>query len=106
MFADLFPAAQQALRRTRAGSALAAAPGRAVENSWQSPAAIRRTPDLWDHDWAMSNVVMDLAPEYSDERKEFLTIDRDYYFAIAPDPTELELARIRELIRRLTARVS
>ena len=54
----------------------------------------------------MSNIATDLAPEHSDERKEFLTIDRNYYFAIAPDPTELELARIRELIRRLIARVS
>lgn len=71
-------------------------------NAWEFVIEALADAIIWDHDWAMSNVVMDLPPDHADELKEMLTIDEDYYLAVAPDPTDAQLAEIREVLKRLT----
>lgn len=56
---------------------------------------------LWDGDWEMDDLFMDVDPETSKLRKEFLTIDEDYFTAVAPDPTAEELAEMRRLLRAI-----
>lgn len=56
---------------------------------------------LWDGDWEMDDLFMDVDPETSKVRKELLTIDEDYYTAVAPDPTPEELAEARRLLRAI-----
>lgn len=56
---------------------------------------------LWDGDWEMDDLFMDVDPKTSKLRKEFLTIDDDYYTAVAPDPTPEQLAEARRLLRTI-----
>lgn len=56
---------------------------------------------LWDGDWEMDDLFMDVDPETSKLRKELLTIDEDYFTAVAPDPTPDELAEARRLLRTI-----
>lgn len=56
---------------------------------------------LWDTDWAEEMVPQDASPEKTAILKQLLTIPEDYYTAIAPDPTERELQRIRTGLKRL-----
>lgn len=57
---------------------------------------------IWDLDWEMADTLTDLDPEAARSVKQFLTIDDDYYVEIAPDPSDEELEKIRELLRRIT----
>jgi hypothetical protein len=50
---------------------------------------------LWDDDWCDASFIMDVDPETASRRKRFLTIDDDYYTAIAPDPSEADIAAAR-----------
>lgn len=58
---------------------------------------------LWDDDWERPEVVMDADPETARLIKACLTIDDDYYVAIAPDPTDAEVAAARARLRQITA---
>jgi hypothetical protein len=60
---------------------------------------------LWDDgDYEMGADFMDEDPRESRVKMEFMGIEEDYYTAIAPDPTEKELATMREQLRRLCHR--
>jgi hypothetical protein len=50
---------------------------------------------LWDDDWCDASFIMDVAPETANRRKDSLGIDDDYYRAIAPDPSEADIAAAR-----------
>lgn len=59
---------------------------------------------LWDDDYEPLDDVMDGDPETAKYIKETLGIAPDYYTAVAPDPTESDLVRIRDTIKRVTGR--
>ncbi|HMO35367.1 MAG TPA: hypothetical protein PKA06_04935, partial [Gemmatales bacterium] len=50
---------------------------------------------LWDADYAMEEMFLDLPPDQAQQKKEFLRIDQDYFVAVAPDPTEVEYETAR-----------
>ena len=56
---------------------------------------------LWDDDWETPEMVMDADPETARLIKEKLDIDDDYYVAVAPDPTDAEVAAARATLRRI-----
>lgn len=56
---------------------------------------------LWDDDWETPEMVMDKDPETARRIKEHLSIDDDYYVAIAPDPTDAEIAQARVTLRQI-----
>lgn len=56
---------------------------------------------LHDDDWDMDDLFMDASPELSAARKDFLSIDPDYFTAIPPDPSEAEVDNARATIRAL-----
>jgi len=58
---------------------------------------------LWDDDWDMTELVMDQDPEHGRSIKGLLEIADDYFTAIAPDPTDTELAHARRVLLDLTA---
>jgi len=58
---------------------------------------------LWDEDWDMTELVMDRDPEVGRSIKGQLDIADDYFTAVAPDPTDSELARARQVLLDLTA---
>ena len=58
---------------------------------------------LWDDDWEMPEMVMDKDPETARRIKEHLSIDDDYYVAIAPDPTDAEVAEARLTLRQIAS---
>jgi len=58
---------------------------------------------LWDEDWDMTDLVMDRDPEQGRSIKGQLDIADDYFTAVAPDPTDAELAHARQVLMELTA---
>ncbi|HEX7447261.1 MAG TPA: hypothetical protein VF306_06940 [Pirellulales bacterium] len=58
---------------------------------------------LWDDDWETPEMVMDRDPETARLIKERLSIDDDYYVAIAPDPTDAEINQARATLRQIAA---
>jgi hypothetical protein len=57
---------------------------------------------LWeDRDYEMGDEFMDADPGESRLKMEIMGIADDYYTAIAPDPTEVELVSIRQQLRTL-----
>ncbi len=58
---------------------------------------------LWDEDWDLPELVMDQDPEQGRSIKRLLDITDDYFTAVAPDPTDAELAHIRRVLLELTA---
>lgn len=58
---------------------------------------------LWDDDWERPESVMDADPETARLIKTCLAIDDDYYVAIAPDPTDADVAAARTTLRKITA---
>ena len=56
---------------------------------------------LWDADYELVDLVVDAEPELSRTIKERLTIADDYFVAIPPDPTEQELAEVRQTLHQL-----
>jgi len=58
---------------------------------------------LWDEDWDMTELVMDRDPEEGRSIKGQLDIADDYFTAVAPDPTDTELAHARQVLLDLTA---
>jgi len=58
---------------------------------------------LWDADWLDDDVHMDMDPETSRFVKKSMAIAEDYYTAIAPDPTEADLVKVRARLHTLVA---
>jgi hypothetical protein len=60
---------------------------------------------LWgDRDFEGEEFFLDKDPRESQVMKQWMGIDQDYFSAIAPEPTELELAAIRKTLRQLCIR--
>jgi hypothetical protein len=60
---------------------------------------------LWgDRDFEGEEYFLDNDPRESEVMKLWMGIDRDYFSAIPPEPTELELAAIRKTLRQLCVR--
>ena len=74
-------------------------------DEWDVILIVLRDRILWDEDWDMPDLVMDKTPEHSRFIKRQLAIPDDYYTGIAPDPSEAELSRARQVLRDLTASV-
>jgi hypothetical protein len=60
---------------------------------------------LWDDDWDLAELVMDRDPEQGRSIKGQLNIADDYFTAVAPDPTDAELAHARQVLLDLTKSV-
>jgi len=58
---------------------------------------------LWDGDWQMDDLFMDVDLETSRLRKERLNIAEDYFEAIPPDPSPSEVDEARHVLRRIRA---
>jgi hypothetical protein len=56
---------------------------------------------LWDADWLDEDLYVDADPETNRFRKHKMGIAEGYYTAVAPDPTENELADVRRRLRVL-----
>jgi len=56
---------------------------------------------LWDADYAMEEQFLDRDPETVGELKKFAGISGDYFRAVAPDPTDDEIERIRRALREI-----
>jgi hypothetical protein len=61
---------------------------------------------LWDRDWDFEEDFLDAPPDKADRLRDFLSIERDYFTAIPPDPTGAEVESARQRIHRLTGRAS
>ncbi len=57
---------------------------------------------LWeDGDYEMGRYFLDADPAEAKAKMTMMGIDDDYYTAIAPDPTDAELAAIRRTLHKL-----
>lgn len=56
---------------------------------------------LWDRDWEMEDLFADAVPERGRQLKRFLGIEDGYFWDIAPDPTEQQLALVRSQLDAL-----
>ena len=60
---------------------------------------------LWDDgDYENADDFVDKDPRARAALKEMMGIDQDYFTAVAPDPTDTELAAIRKQLRKLCRR--
>jgi hypothetical protein len=59
---------------------------------------------LWEADYEMSDIFLDADPSESEMRLGLMGITKDYYTAIAPDPTDEQLEPIRRRLRWLCGR--
>jgi hypothetical protein len=56
---------------------------------------------LWDDDYAMDYLFLDGPPECTETMSAVLTIDSDYYTAIATDPNPKQLQQVRRQLKKL-----
>ncbi len=56
---------------------------------------------LWDRDFEFSGTFLDMDPEISQERRQMLGIDEDYFTQIAPDPRPAEIPELVSATRRI-----
>ncbi len=56
---------------------------------------------FWDDDFSMADDLLDLPPEVSEEVMAKLTIDREYFVTIPPEPTEAGLVSARQKLARM-----
>lgn len=59
---------------------------------------------FWDADYEMDKTFLDAPPPRRRAVMEQMGIDPDYFLAIAPDPTDEQLGRIRGVLRQLAGR--
>lgn len=59
---------------------------------------------LWDEDWRDNENLLDVDPKAGRALKELLGIDEDYYVAVPPDPTDVEVEGVWATLLRLTRR--
>ena len=78
------------------------APACEVLDEWEWMLETLENYVLWDADYAMDDLFMDVDAKTSRRRRQELGINDDYYTAIAPDPTDGELEKIRESLRVLS----
>lgn len=62
-----------------------------VAETWLTCIEILREQVLADEDWLMGELTMDLLVDESDDIKQRMGINRDYFVAIPPDPTIAEV---------------
>lgn len=56
---------------------------------------------LWDADYDMEEQFLDCDPETVKELKQFAGISDNYFLAVAPDPTDDAIERIRKVLREV-----
>lgn len=56
---------------------------------------------LWDRDFEMNSLFLDVAPELAQTKKQFLGIENDYYSAAAPDVKQDQVVTTLESLRDL-----
>lgn len=80
----------------------------AIESSdlgrWDIALLVVSDAVLWDRDFEDADSFVDRPPLESAARKHMMSIEDDYYLAVAPDPRESELPAIRERLRKLVER--
>jgi hypothetical protein len=59
---------------------------------------------FWDADYTMGRDFLDADPDVSRVKMEEMGIAEDYFRAVAPDPTEEQLTKIRRTLRDITGR--
>ncbi len=57
---------------------------------------------LWDDDWDMPELFLDVDPQLSRARRSKLGIPKDYYTAPAPDPRDDQIPELWSRLRLLT----
>lgn len=57
---------------------------------------------LWDYDFEDEDLYVDSSPEASEELKDRMNINPEYYIATAPEPTSAEFAEHLAVLTRLT----
>lgn len=62
---------------------------------WDALVRAMRDRVLWNRDWAMESEIADLPPGLAKAAKRVMGIPEEYYTAIAPDPSDAELAAAR-----------
>ena len=68
---------------------------------WDVLLEVLESTILWDDDWQMDDLFMDVEPRVSRARKRHLGIERDYFTALAPDPTPPELVALDQKLKDL-----
>jgi hypothetical protein len=56
---------------------------------------------LWDHDWALDEIIADRSPESADAVRQELGMDDQYFTHIAPDPSPAQLRQIRQRLNQI-----
>ena len=56
---------------------------------------------LWDRDFEMEAVLVDLSPEKAEMMKDYLGIGQDYFSEVALDPNSEEIKRLRKQIHAI-----
>ena len=60
------------------------------------------TSVLWDEDWRDNENLLDVDPKAGRALKVLLGIDEDYYVAVPPDPTDVEVEGVWTTLLGLT----
>jgi hypothetical protein len=71
-------------------------------DEWEVMVASLADGVLWDEDWRDDPNLLDVDPEIGRAVKELLGIDKDYYVAVPPDPTDEEMKGVWKTLRELT----
>jgi hypothetical protein len=71
-------------------------------DEWEVMIASLADGVLWDEDWRDDPNLLDVDPEIGRGVKELLGIDKDYYVAVPPDPTDEEMEGIWKTLHELT----
>lgn len=61
---------------------------------------------LWDADYELEEVFLDLPPEQAKLQKDSFGIDQDYFVGVAPEPSESEYAAARSKLHELLNEVA
>lgn len=71
-------------------------------DEWELPLDCLEARVLWDYDWEMEEQ-LDVDPDVSQEMKQKMGINDDYFITVPPDPTDEEAERLLAELRELTA---
>jgi hypothetical protein len=70
-------------------------------DEWEVLVDSLATSVLWDEDWRDNENLLDVDPKAGRALKELLGIDEDYYVAVPPDPTDVEVEGVWITLRAL-----
>lgn len=70
-------------------------------SEWEFEVDCLQDQVLWDVDWEMADDILDDPPELSDRIHAELTIDRDYFITLPPDPRDCEIPKLWKSFERL-----